>query len=462
MPDSLRKGQPTAVQIPVIIQGSKSVEGTDRRELFVEKTKTELIFDNGAVLSLKSRVQPGQCVFLRSEVSGKEILCKVLESPQEGPPGYTDLEFNVYEPEFWGDALKRPETAEPKAEAQKGNEAAEEKPAAASKAESGAPISTELPATSASASPETRETSPERTNEPESNDAETAAQLPALVTVDAKHPGKQETAAGESQETEPEAEPKDAAEEGETSSEIEDEKKDSYAASQEPIRIPNFKARKIAAAISVAVAIIVVTVQVYEWHARYKHVNPGSHRAAFSLKAKQQSSTDKMLTAQAPATVNSTSQTTGKSASDAAGQGLSNPAGSAPAPVAQKAQQPAGKQDRGVVAMQDARASARTREEAKRGKSKDANAGETIPAKIVLESQPPIPSWAKKLDLDDVVQLDAVIDEKGNLTSTRPLSGPRLLQREAERAVALWIFEPAMTDGKPTATHMVLTVQFQR
>jgi outer membrane biosynthesis protein TonB len=60
------------------------------------------------------------------------------------------------------------------------------------------------------------------------------------------------------------------------------------------------------------------------------------------------------------------------------------------------------------------------------------------------------------------VQIDALIDEKGNVRSTRPLSGPRLLQHAAERAVALWIFEPALTDGKPTATHMVLTVQFQR
>ena len=79
-------------------------------------------------------------------------------------------------------------------------------------------------------------------------------------------------------------------------------------------------------------------------------------------------------------------------------------------------------------------------------------------------AQPPpaIPSWAKGLDTDGVVKLDALIDEKGNLRSTKALSGPLFLQHEAERAVALWIFEPALTDGKPTATHMVLTVQFQR
>jgi len=85
-----------------------------------------------------------------------------------------------------------------------------------------------------------------------------------------------------------------------------------------------------------------------------------------------------------------------------------------------------------------------------------------IPAKILSQSQPAIPAWAKDLDVDSVVQLDALIDEKGNVTETKVLSGPRVLQRAAQDAVALWIFQPALQDGKPTATHMVLTVQFQR
>ena len=71
----------------------------------------------------------------------------------------------------------------------------------------------------------------------------------------------------------------------------------------------------------------------------------------------------------------------------------------------------------------------------------------TVPAKIVSQSLPSIPSWAKGLDTDAVVQLDAVIDEKGNVAQTKPLSGPRVLQRIAEQAVARWIFEPALSDG---------------
>ena len=78
------------------------------------------------------------------------------------------------------------------------------------------------------------------------------------------------------------------------------------------------------------------------------------------------------------------------------------------------------------------------------------------------QSLPSIPPWAKGLDMDGIVQLDALIDENGNVAEAKPMSGPRLLQRAAERAVALWIFQPALSDGKPTATHIVLTVQFQR
>ena len=91
-----------------------------------------------------------------------------------------------------------------------------------------------------------------------------------------------------------------------------------------------------------------------------------------------------------------------------------------------------------------------------------AKAPENIPAKILSAPQPGLPSWAKTLDVASVVKLDAVIDEKGNLGETKIVAGPRLLERAAQQAVQLWIFQPAQSDGKPAASHMVLTVEFQR
>ncbi|MGC1660397.1 MAG: hypothetical protein WA737_10315, partial [Candidatus Acidiferrales bacterium] len=108
MADSVQCAQPRALEIPVTLQGSTPVEGSDRRELFIETTKTTLVLDNGAVVGLKSKVLPGQCLFLRNDQSGREILCKVLESRQVGQMAYTDLEFTVYDPDFWSAPAELP------------------------------------------------------------------------------------------------------------------------------------------------------------------------------------------------------------------------------------------------------------------------------------------------------------------------------------------------------------------
>src|SRR5271169_5831324 len=101
MVDSVSSAQATALEIPVTIQGAKPVEGTERRELFTETTKTTLVFENGAVVNLNARVSLGQCVFLRNDQSGREILCKVLKWRQVGESGYADLEFTGRESRFW-------------------------------------------------------------------------------------------------------------------------------------------------------------------------------------------------------------------------------------------------------------------------------------------------------------------------------------------------------------------------
>src|SRR6202046_937734 len=139
MPDTVRS-KAIALEVPVTIQGSKTVEGTDQRELFTETTKTTLVFANGAVVKLMAKLSPGQCVFLRNEQSEKEILCKVLDSRRAGQAGYTDLEFTSYDPKFWDVSDHQPAVAAaaPKLSAQDKLEAAANSPIATPSAESGA------------------------------------------------------------------------------------------------------------------------------------------------------------------------------------------------------------------------------------------------------------------------------------------------------------------------------------
>src|SRR4029077_14882545 len=100
---SSAKPQPAAAEIPVTVNGARSVEGTDRREPFSEKTQTVLVFANGGVIRLSSPVSSGQLLFLTNEKSKKEVVCQVLNSRNySSVSGYVELEFTEPAPGFWG------------------------------------------------------------------------------------------------------------------------------------------------------------------------------------------------------------------------------------------------------------------------------------------------------------------------------------------------------------------------
>jgi hypothetical protein len=140
------RSQATALEIPVTIQGSKIVPGTEQRELFTETTKTTLVFENGAVVKLTAKIAPGQCVFLRNEQSGKEVLCKVIEARQAGEIGYTDLEFTSYDPKFWDAPAAKAAPAAKILTAQERLEAAANSPIASPVMEPSTPGSSEISA----------------------------------------------------------------------------------------------------------------------------------------------------------------------------------------------------------------------------------------------------------------------------------------------------------------------------
>jgi Gram-negative bacterial TonB protein C-terminal len=479
-------GQPTPLEVPVTVQGATPVDGTDRRELFTETAKTTLVFENGAVINLKAKVVQGQCVFLRNERSGREILCKVLEWRKGGLGGYVDLEFTSRDPVFWevsDEQAAQFAAAEQKAAAQHETptqiiaRAQAELAAATPKLapDPSAANPTGAPATeSTHAAPQTGagalESRGESANEPvkisaeklqlapasepapepDWNDEQSAKMFATLVASDPKPKAKKEAAASNTEEARSGAVPADAPQHADATTVATGNGKGISRIAAWSFQLREFGPGKRIVAIGIAATFMLVAALGLVWHAKRKH--------SFSA-------SDRVLAASAPAAASATSPTSKTSAPAVVNVAATKAPAARPAQPAAKPQPAdATKLAAELAAQRNHESDLRVLGQLPPGKSrgKNSNAGGLIPARIVSQAPPAIPEWAKKLDLNPVVQLDAVIDSHGNLTSTRPLSGPRILYGEAQRAVALWIFEPAQLDGEPTTTHMVLTVEFQR
>lgn len=95
--------QPVALEVPVTVNGARTVEGSDKREPFSEKSATVLVFGHGAVIRISALLAPGQLVFLTNEKSKKEVVCQVVKSKMDGNAvGYVELRFTEPAPGFWG------------------------------------------------------------------------------------------------------------------------------------------------------------------------------------------------------------------------------------------------------------------------------------------------------------------------------------------------------------------------
>ncbi|RPH56897.1 energy transducer TonB, partial [bacterium] len=76
--------------------------------------------------------------------------------------------------------------------------------------------------------------------------------------------------------------------------------------------------------------------------------------------------------------------------------------------------------------------------------------------------QPVYTEMARKARVQGVVIVEAIIDEKGNVTNARVLKGlPMGLDKAALEAVQRWKFKPATLNGRPVRVYYSLTVNFQ-
>ena len=80
--------------------------------------------------------------------------------------------------------------------------------------------------------------------------------------------------------------------------------------------------------------------------------------------------------------------------------------------------------------------------------------------RLIQKIQPRYPALARQTRTQGEVVLDCVIDEHGNVTQMRLLSGHPLLVNAAFQAVRQWKYQPTLLNGVPVAVEMRVTVNF--
>jgi periplasmic protein TonB len=86
--------------------------------------------------------------------------------------------------------------------------------------------------------------------------------------------------------------------------------------------------------------------------------------------------------------------------------------------------------------------------------------GDVKPPRELLKVPPVYSAIARMAHVEGTVEIDAIIDENGNMVQARAVSGPGLLIASALEAVMKWKYEPTHLDGTPVPIEMRVTVHF--
>lgn len=85
---------------------------------------------------------------------------------------------------------------------------------------------------------------------------------------------------------------------------------------------------------------------------------------------------------------------------------------------------------------------------------------EVLKSKALFLPKPPYPAMAKQIRLQGTVNVQVLIDEKGNVISAQVLGGPPLLIAEAKKAALQARFSPTMLGDQPVKVSGVITYNF--
>lgn len=95
------------------------------------------------------------------------------------------------------------------------------------------------------------------------------------------------------------------------------------------------------------------------------------------------------------------------------------------------------------------------------GKAAPVRIGGRVKApKAIVQVRPEYPPLARQARIQGQVQVDAVLDEQGNVVEMKVVSGPPLLYQAALDALKKWKYEPTYLNDQPIAVQMIVTVSF--
>ena len=86
--------------------------------------------------------------------------------------------------------------------------------------------------------------------------------------------------------------------------------------------------------------------------------------------------------------------------------------------------------------------------------------GRVKPPRPIVQPPPEYPALARQARIQGQVQIDAILDEQGNVIEMKIVSGPPLLYQAAEDALRKWRYEPTYLNDQPIAVQMIVTITF--
>lgn len=87
--------------------------------------------------------------------------------------------------------------------------------------------------------------------------------------------------------------------------------------------------------------------------------------------------------------------------------------------------------------------------------------GKVRPPQAIYRPAPQYPALARQARVSGDVVVDTTLDENGNVTNMKIVSGPPLLYEAALNALKQWRYKPTYLNDQPVSVELIVTINFQ-